>query len=261
MTVSIASLKPLTISPTMNSVAACKAESIWFAYKEPRWILKGIDLEIASGAFLIVMGPSGSGKTTLVKILAGFLKPQSGRVELLGQAINNGAQADFRRHVGYIPQQLGLVRSMTALENVLMGALGRTTGFLPMLGIFPRVEVERAREYLDFLGIAHKANEKAYNLSGGERQRVAIARTLVQKPKIVFADEFVSDLDLPRAAQVLSAMRDLGKREGIAFVINLHEVPLVQELGQQIIIMKDGCIVHHGDAQGLSMSLVREVMG
>ncbi len=150
---------------------------------------------------------------------------------------------------------------MTALENVLLGALGRMPGPLPLLGIFPKREVARAREYLALLGIEPKAGEKVYRLSGGERQRVAIARTLLQDPKIVFADEFVSDLDLPRAAQVLEAMRELGAREGISFVINLHEIPLVQEIGGQVVILKEGNIVHQGWAQDITLSLAREVLG
>lgn len=240
----------------------CKADGIWFCYHPKQWILRDINLEISPESFLTIIGPSGSGKTTLVKILAGLLKPQMGNVELLGCSMKNGCSArpDFRRQVGYIPQQLGLVRGMSALENVLMGALGRIAGPLPFFGMFPKPEVERAREYLAFLGIAHKANDQVFRLSGGERQRVAIARTLLQDPKIVFADEFVSDLDLPRAAQVLTAMRELGKREKIPFIINLHDIPLVQELGSRVIVLQNGHIAHEGDARDITMSLAHEVL-
>ncbi|MBI3915353.1 MAG: ATP-binding cassette domain-containing protein [Chloroflexi bacterium] len=247
---------------SVNATTTCKAQDIWFAYRQSNWVLKGVTIDVPSEGFLTILGPSGSGKTTLLKILAGMLKPQSGNVELFGTRLVNGTanHPEFRQRVGYIPQQLGLVRGMTALENVLLGALGRIAGALPLLGVFPKAEVERARGYLDLLAIGDKAREKVYRLSGGERQRVAIARTLLQDPKIIFADEFVSDLDLPRAAQILAAMRDLTQREKIAFVVNMHEIPLVQDLGDEVMILKKGIIVHRGAARDLSMSLAQEIL-
>ena len=255
---------PQTLSPatTLASSVACRANAVWFAYRNDAWILRDISLQIPVSGFLTILGASGSGKTTLLKILAGILSPQRGSVELLGQTLNENLRATsaLRQQVGYIPQQLGLVRGMTTLENVLLGAVGRMNPVLPLLGIFPKREIERAREYLNLLGIVHKASEPVYRLSGGERQRVAIARTLLQQPRIVFADEFVSDLDLPRAAQVLQAMRDLSAREQIAFVINLHEIPLVQEIGDQVVILKQGTIVERSTAHDLSFAHVREVL-
>ncbi len=246
-----------------NLPAPCKTEEVWYFYRPGQWVLKGISLQVPIDGFLTILGPSGSGKTTLVKVMAGLLTPQKGSVELLGQPLSNGFRPpqDLRQKIGYIPQQLGLVRGMTALENVLLGALARIPGPLPLLGIFPKDKITQACEYLDFLGIADKANEKVFRLSGGERQRVAIARTLLQKPRIIFADEFVSDLDLPRAEAVLVAMRALCQREGVAFVINLHEIPLVHEIGDQVVILKAGSIVYRGQAKELSMGLVREVIG
>ncbi|HKZ50689.1 MAG TPA: ATP-binding cassette domain-containing protein [Dehalococcoidia bacterium] len=238
---------------------AVKAEDLWFAYHSDLWAVKGVGLTVPWGAFLMVLGPSGAGKTTLLKLLSGLLRPCQGRVELLGHATDNGFPPKLRPRVGYIPQQLGLVRSMTALENVLMGALGRQRGLGPLFGLFPNREMERAKECLALLGIAHKARAKVYQLSGGERQRVAIARTLLQGPAIVFADEFVSDLDLPRAAEVIGEMRDIGSSEGITFVINMHELSLVQEFGDDIIIVRDGMIVHQGVASDVTWSMLQEV--
>ena len=239
---------------------AVRAEGVWFAYRGEEWVLQGINLEVPAGAFITVMGPSGAGKTTLLKVLAGFLPPQMGQVELLGSRINGGVPSETRRRVGYIPQQLGLVRSLTALENVLIGCLGRHRGLGPLLGLFPRGEVRRAQECLDLLGIGHKAGEKVYRLSGGERQRVAIARTLLQDPLIVFADEFVSDLDFLRAAEIITAMRDIAHQKGIAFVFNMHELPLVQEFGDYVLVFKDGGIKHEGIAKELAWPLVQEAL-
>lgn len=253
---------PFNPAATLSTHILSRADDVWFAYRNDAWILRGVTLQIPASSFLTILGPSGSGKTTLLKILAGLLPAQRGAVELLGQRLvsGKGANTELRKQVGYIPQQLGLVRGMSALENVLLGSVNRMKSVLPLLGIFPRDEIERAREYLALLGIEHKAHERVYRLSGGERQRVAIARTLLQRPRIIFADEFVSDLDLPRAAQVLSAMRELSAREQIAFVINLHEIPLVQEIGDQVVILKQGQIVERGSAQTLSINHLREVL-
>jgi phosphonate transport system ATP-binding protein len=247
-----------------TSSAAVRAHDLWFSYGVPPgtgWVLRGISLEIPRGSFWVILGPSGAGKTTLVKILAGLLPPHRGDVEVLGHRLDHGRiPPQLRQRIGYIPQQLGLVRGLTALENVLLGSLGRNKGVLPALGLFPRSEVERAMEYLELLGIAHKAHEKVFRLSGGERQRVAIARTLLQGPEVIFADEFVSDLDLLRAAQIIETMRDFVRRDGITFLLNLHEIQLVQEFADQVLVLKEGVIVHRGEARSLTMSLFQELL-
>lgn len=238
---------------------ALRAAHVSFAYREPQWVIEDICLEVPSGGCLVVLGPSGSGKTTLVKVLAGLRTPQRGTIEVLGERLGRHA-AGPRSHVGYIPQQLGLVRSLSALDNVLVGGLGRVSGLGPLLGWFPRRERARAFELLDFLGVADKAHDQVFRLSGGQRQRVAIARTLFQRPQVVLADEFVSDLDLPRAKQVLTAMRDLGRREGIALVVNLHDIPLVTDLEGEVIVLREGRIVHRGRTSAMDETFACAVM-
>lgn len=244
----------------MAETPAIRAEGLRSSYRGSGVVLRGVSLEVPRGAFWAIFGSSGAGKTTLMKVLAGLRRPDEGRLELLGHAVTNGIPAWLRRQLGYIPQQLGLVRGLTALENVLLGALGRHTGLGPLLGVFPRAEVARAREALELLGIAHKAEERAYRLSGGERQRVAIARTLLQEPQIVFADEFISDLDLPRAVQTLETMRTLARQHGLTFVVSLHEVEVMRECADQALILRDGAIVHRGAGREMSASLLRQVL-
>ncbi|GBD10865.1 Lipoprotein-releasing system ATP-binding protein LolD [bacterium HR23] len=237
-----------------------RADGVWFAYRRGVWVLKDVSLAVPEGSLAMVMGPSGSGKTTLLKVLAGLLRPQKGEVRILGAEVQRGMPRHLRPLVGYIPQQLGLVRNLTALENVLMGALGRNRGLGVFLGLFPKHEVERARTALDLLGIAHKAHEKVFRLSGGERQRVAIARTLLQRPKVVLADEFVSDLDLPRAAEILRLMRQVGQREGMTFLMNMHEVQLVQEFGDQVFMLKEGQVRYQCVGSQVTWKLLQEVL-
>jgi phosphonate transport system ATP-binding protein len=240
--------------------AAVMVEDLWFAYRPGAWILKGVSLRVPPGGFWAVMGPSGAGKTTLMRILAGLLPIPRGRVFLLGHSLHEGLPPAMRRMVGYIPQQLGLVRGLTALENVLMGALARHDGWRTALGFFPRAEIERAYALLAALGLAEKAGEKVIRLSGGERQRVAIARTLMQDPQVILADEFVSDLDLPRAAQVLARVRELARERGLTVILNLHEIQLVQEFADHVAVLKEGRIVHESAAAALSWPALRELI-
>jgi phosphonate transport system ATP-binding protein len=240
--------------------AAVMVEDLWFAYRPGAWILKGVSLRVPPGGFWAIMGPSGAGKTTLMRILAGLLPIPRGRVFLLGHPLHEGLPPAMRRMVGYIPQQLGLVRGLTALENVLMGALARHDGWRTALGFFPRAEIERAYALLAALGLAEKAGEKVIRLSGGERQRVAIARTLMQDPQVILADEFVSDLDLPRAAQVLARVRELARERGLTVILNLHEIQLVQEFADHVAVLKEGHIVHESAAAALSWPALRELI-
>jgi phosphonate transport system ATP-binding protein len=197
---------------------ALRAEGLWFAYREADWVLKDVSLSAPRGKITIIMGPSGTGKTTLLKILAGIL-------------------------IGYIPQQLGLVRNLTALENVVMGALGRCGNGRVLFGLFPRHEVERAQAALELMGIGHKINEKVFRLSGGERQRVAIARTLLQRPRVIVADEFVSDLDMELAMEILERIRRAAAQEQLTFVMSMHRQGLVREFAANVLTLREGKVV------------------
>jgi phosphonate transport system ATP-binding protein len=222
---------------------ALRAEGLWFAYRETEWVLKEISLSVPQGKITIIMGPSGSGKTTLLKILAGILNPQRGQVEIFDHRITYQRQRAISSLIGYIPQQLGLLRNLTALENVLMGALGRCGNGRALLGLFPRHEIEKATAALELMGIAQKAGEKVFHLSGGERQRVAIARTLLQRPKVVIADEFVSDLDMSLAVEILARIRRAAEQEQLTFIMSMHRQGLVREFAENVLTLRDGKIV------------------
>jgi phosphonate transport system ATP-binding protein len=226
-----------------NQPVAVQADQIWFSYRNHDWVLKNISLSIPPGKHTVIMGPSGSGKTTLLRVLAGITKPSKGHVAVFGQSTYELEPRELSSLVGYIPQQLGLVRNLTALENVLMGSLGRLFDAKTLLGLFPRAESERAREALDMMGIAHKAAEPVFCLSGGERQRVAIARTLLQHPRVVLADEFASDLDLALASEILARIRRAAERENITFIMNMHRIGLARQFGDNVLALSNGAIV------------------
>ena len=152
--------------------------------------LKGIDLSVEQGEFIVVLGPSGSGKTTLLNILGGIDTPTEGTITVEGKSIsdlNEKNLAAYRREsVGWIFQFFNLIPSLTAEENVALA--------LEMAGDKKKM-MERSRETLELVGIPDKAKMFPSQLSGGEQQRVAIARALVKRPKIVLADEPTGNLD------------------------------------------------------------------
>jgi phosphonate transport system ATP-binding protein len=230
---------------------------LWFAYHRHDWILRGLDLDVPHGAFMALLGQSGTGKTTLLKLIAGLLCATRGSLEVLGR---EAGSSKLRGQIGYIPQQLGLVRSMSALDNVLLGALSRHSGPTAFIGLFPRKEVDQAKSLLETLGIESKASERVANLSGGQRQRVAIARTLMQRPKLVLADEFVSELDLPLAAELLESIRLLAQQQDITFVMAMHELPLVQQFADEAVVLKDGRVAYRDRAQDLTLARLAAII-
>ncbi len=229
------------MSPNSGQATALRVKGLWFAYREADWVLKNVCLSVPQGQITMLMGPSGTGKTTLLKLMAGILTPTRGHIEVLDHTITHQSQRALSSLIGYIPQQLGLVRNLTALENVLMGALGRC-GNGALLGLFPKTEIHRARAAIELMGIADKTDEKVFRLSGGQRQRVAIARTLLQHPRVVVADEFVSDLDMALALEILSRIRRAAEQEKITFVMSMHRQGIVREFADHVVNLKAGQI-------------------
>jgi len=230
---------------TANGTApiALNAEQVWFAYPQHDAVLRNVSLAIPAGKHTVIMGPSGTGKTTLLRVLAGILKPNRGRITVFDQPVDGRGQRALSPLIGYIPQQLGLVRNLTALENVLMGSLGRLGDTASILGLFPDTEIDAAHAALEMMGIDHKSETQVFQLSGGERQRVAIARTLLQKPRIVIADEFASDLDLAMAYEILDRIRNAADKEKITFIMTMHRVGLARRFGDEVLALQNGEIV------------------
>jgi phosphonate transport system ATP-binding protein len=225
-------------------LTALHADQVCFAYPRREPVLSNVSLSIPAGKHTVIMGPSGTGKTTLLRVLAGILQPSTGNIAVFGQPLTGCSQRDLSALIGYIPQQLGLVRNLSTLDNVLMGALGRLGGAKTILGIFPRAEIEAAHAALGMMGIDHKSKEQVFHLSGGERQRVAIARTLLQRPRIVIADEFASDLDLALAYEILGRIRAAAEKENITFIMSMHRIGLARKFGDKVLAMENGAIVN-----------------
>lgn len=228
------------MSEAVSSIALL--DNIRFCYRKEKWILDGVSLTIPRGGITMMIGASGTGKTTVLKILAGLVHPEHGQIIFEDNPVKGHFTTGLRRQIGYIPQHLGLVRNLSVLENVLMGSFVRHNGLGPFLGFFPGQEIHHAMAILSQLKIPQKACEKVFHLSGGERQRVAIARTMLQRPKLILADEFVSDLDLKTATEVLALAKDMAAREGATFLMSMHDLQLVKTFAEHVLLMEDGKI-------------------
>ncbi|MBN1539061.1 MAG: ABC transporter ATP-binding protein [Candidatus Thermoplasmatota archaeon] len=198
--------------------------------------LRGIDLTVKRGEFLVILGPSGSGKTTLLNCLGGIDSPSEGKIIVEGNDIGSYREnrlSEYRRNkVGWIFQFFNLIPSLTAAENVALA--------LEMAGDRKDM-MKRSEEALSLVGIPDKANMFPSQLSGGEQQRVAIARALVKRPRIVLADEPTGNLDWVTGQKIAELMKDLNRKEGITFVIVSHDVSIT-EVADRVVHLMDGKI-------------------
>lgn len=214
-----------------------KANNIHKSYGKLH-VLKGVNVEIAKGEIVSIVGKSGAGKTTLLHILGTLDRPDKGSFEMNGQDVSKLSSADlatFRnKTIGFIFQFHHLLPEFTAVENVIMPAL-----------ISRQSEAEatkRAKELLDYLGLADRFQHKPNELSGGEQQRVAVARALMNKPAIVFADEPSGNLDSVSSKELHQLLFDLRKDFNQTFVIVTHNEELAK-MSDRILTMQDGLIV------------------
>jgi len=224
--------------------------------------LDNVDLSVPEGQLLSLIGLSGSGKSTLLRHLNGLHAPTAGTVRVMGVEVSSAsprALRGVRRRVGFVFQQFGLVGRATCLENVMSGALGRLRG--PRYGVwsYPRSLRREAFDHLERVGLAPQAYQRADTLSGGQMQRVAIARTLMQQPRLLLADEPVASLDPESSAQVLELLLRVAIEEQMTVIVTLHQVELALGWAHRIVGLRDGRVVLDRDAQGLSQDGVMEV--
>lgn len=237
-----------------------EAREVWFAYAKERPVLQGVSLSAAAGQVTMILGASGSGKTTLLKLVKGLLRPERGTISVLGcPVVPAGRSGHLDQRVAYIPQQLGLVRNLSVLDNTLTGALGRVSTLPSLFKLFPRDCASQARATLESLGIGHKADDKVYALSGGERQRVAIARALMQQPQLILADEFISQLDPVTSSETMDIMRGIADR-GVMLLMTTHELDIVARYADQVVVLRDGvkvldCPAHAARVEDLGMTM------
>jgi putative ABC transport system ATP-binding protein len=200
--------------------------------------LRGLDLEVQSGELVAVMGPSGSGKTTLLNCLSGLDDIDGGRVLIGGRDLFAMRDADRTEHrarsMGFVFQSFNLIPVFTAAENVELPLL--------LVGVDQRRARTRAVQMLERVGLGDRAAHRPNELSGGEQQRVTIARALVARPAIVWADEPTGNLDTAMAGQVMELLRQLNAEEGQTIVLVTHD-PSIGAAAGRLVRMRDGALV------------------
>ena len=216
---------------------ALKLQDLAVGYPGHRPLVEHIDLELGLGEAVAILGPSGHGKSTLLKTVAGLLPPLGGHMTVLGHPCPDRPP---KGAVGYVPQRLGLVRHTSVLDNVQHGALHLATKMQNLLHRAPPGATERAWDALRAVGLEDKADEPILRLSGGQQRRVAVARTLVQRPRLLLADEFLGELDPKTAETVAAAVRSLQEREGMAVLMVEHQLEQAQRVADRVYRLDAG---------------------
>jgi ABC-type multidrug transport system ATPase subunit len=186
------------------------------------------NLIVNSGEVLAITGPSGIGKTSLLKTVAGLLTPLSGSVQVCEAT---SPQKPPRGTIGYIPQKLGLVRHSSVWANVMLGSRAGNT---------KSDSREQSTNAILAMGLEEKRNEPIKRLSGGQQRRVAIARTLAQRPKLILADEFLSELDEETSDRVVKAVMQYVSSSGAAMVLVEHDISRAREISDRLLVIDDG---------------------
>ncbi len=194
--------------------------------------LRGVDLSISTTGFYAIMGQSGSGKSTLLHLLASLDRPDSGTITIAGRSVEKLTDKEAtefrRREIGIVFQQFNLIPTLTALENVELPGL--------LAGEDKR---SRAMELLEQFGLSDRAEHRPDSMSGGEQQRVAIARSLLFSPPVIFADEPTGNLDSANSAKLWALLADLAKKQKITVVMVTHE-PAAAAFTDEVFVLADG---------------------
>jgi len=233
-------------------------------------VLRGISLKVEQGEFVGIIGLSGSGKSTLLRCINRLVDATAGEIIVpasIVDATSNGKPNDIlklngtdlrhvRRKIGMIFQQFNIVKRLSVIENVLSGGLGYQPSVKSTLRMFSHEEQRRALVNLKRVGLLEHAYKRADELSGGEQQRVAIARTLMQRPAIILADEPVSSLDPKLSRVVLDILKRVCREDGITALVSLHTLELTREYADRVVGLKDGQIIFDGPICDLTEAIV-----
>jgi len=206
--------------------------------------LRGVSLKVEESEFVAILGPSGSGKSTLLHVLGGLDRPDEGDLLIDGislYALNENKLADVRLHkIGFVFQFFNLLPRLTALRNVELP--------LTLADVPEQESIKKAKEMLELVGLGDRITHRPTELSGGEQQRVAMARALINDPKIVLADEPTGNLDTTTGGEIVRLMQRLNEEKGQTFVVVTHD-PSVAENADRILFLKDGLI--QGEKKGV----------
>lgn len=248
----------------MDPAAALSLRGLNKEYTRGQPVLRDINLDFAGSGFTAVIGPSGTGKSTLIRCINRLVEPTSGAVLFEGRDITTLSRKALRQtrcRIGMVFQEYNLVERLTVMENLLSGRLGYVSPFKAWLRRFPQSDIDDAFELLEVVGLAGYANQRADSLSGGQRQRVGIARAVMQRPRLLLADEPTSSLDPKTSVEIMTLLRDLGQSRNIPVIVNMHDVELARRFADRVIGMSGGAVVYDGPPAGLTDTHLKSIYG
>jgi phosphonate transport system ATP-binding protein len=233
-----------------DTVIDCQNLETAYSKSLKRPILNGVNCQIQRGEFVALLGLNGAGKSTLLRSLVGLVPLIKGNIWINGIQMNSQTLPKIRREIGMLFQGGGLIPQLSTMENVLCGRLGVRKPWDTLFG-FPQKDQRLAWEILQQLGLQEHTHQRTSLLSGGQQQRVAIARSLIQSPQILLADEPTTGLDVMAAKQVMETLLQLNSDRGITIVAVLHDLGIAMEFAQRAIIIDGGSIIYDGNSDNL----------
>lgn len=251
------SLTGVSAEAELDVAGLCKS----FDGRRP--ILNNVSLRVPHGQAVALVGANGAGKSTLLRCCLRLIEPDGGRVGILGREVRLLSRSALRRlraEVGFVFQRHNLVAQLSVLSNVLHGAQARHAG--PRVwyqSLAPRALREEAMHCLEQVGLADFAARRADRLSGGQSQRVAIARTLMQRPRLMFADEPVASLDPNAGEEVMELFADLIRRQGLTLVFTSHHIDHALRFGDRVVALRNGVIALDATSGVLDAQTLRQI--
>ena len=249
----------MPVSPVSNQNGAVLTENVCRYYQMGQAVIRAVDgvsLQIQPGEFVALLGTSGSGKSSLLNLIAGLDRPTSGSVVVGGRDLSQLSRQELAAHrlhtVGMVFQSFNLIPSMTVIENVE----------LPMR--FAEVErgrrAELATRALARVGLSERLQHRPSELSGGEQQRTALARALINEPRLLLADEPTGNLDSHTGTEIMDLIREFNESLGMTVVMVTHEHALAERYAHRLVFLADGKITHEA-ANGARESVASETGG
>ncbi|MGV3525172.1 MAG: phosphonate ABC transporter ATP-binding protein [Candidatus Sericytochromatia bacterium] len=243
------------------------------AYGSGQPILRGITMEIPTGQFVGLIGLSGAGKSTFLRCINRLVEPTGGEIWVPGNVFRDQSDSTdvnilqlngrelraWRRKTGMIFQQFNIVKRLSVIDNVLSGKLGYVSTVRGTLRMFNAQDKEDALINLDRVGMLKHAYKRADALSGGEQQRVAIARTLMQRPRLILADEPVASLDPKLSEIVLEILKRVAAEDGITTLVSLHTLEMTRRYSDRVIGLAQGEVAFDDTPANLSDEVVNQI--
>ncbi len=228
--------------------------------------LKDVSLQVEAGEMVALIGASGSGKSTLLRHIPGFIAADSGELHVFGKPVQHAGRVArsvrrLRREIGFVFQQFNLVGRLSVMTNVLIGLMPDMPWWRRMLVRFSVMDRRSAIRALSAVGIADTAWQRASTLSGGQQQRAALARCIVQRARLVLADEPIASLDPESSRKVMELLAQMNRSHGCTVLVSLHQVEFALQHCPRTVALRSGTVVYDGPSSALTPQLLRELYG